>query len=127
MPHPGSAAAKASPRWNSWPARELPDNHGSRMDRTRVSRNAPPAAPALLLFAGSVAFVFLVLAALYESWTLPLAVILVVPMCVLCSLAGVAMARNGYQHLHTGRLRRTHRTGLQKRHPDCRIRQTATR
>ena len=46
----------------------------------------------LLLFAGSVAFVFLVLAALYESWTLPLAVILVVPMCVLCSLAGVAMA-----------------------------------
>jgi multidrug efflux pump len=46
----------------------------------------------MLLFAGSVAFVFLVLAALYESWTLPLAVILVVPMCVLCSLAGVAMA-----------------------------------
>ncbi|MFN9720183.1 MAG: efflux RND transporter permease subunit, partial [Planctomycetota bacterium] len=34
------------------------------------------------LFLFSVAFVFLVLAALYESWTLPLAVILVVPMCV---------------------------------------------
>ena len=27
---------------------------------------------------------------LYESWALPLAVILVVPMCVLCSIAGVA-------------------------------------
>jgi multidrug efflux pump len=46
----------------------------------------------LLLFASSIAFVFLVLAALYESWTLPLAVILVLPMCVLCSIAGVATA-----------------------------------
>jgi multidrug efflux pump len=44
------------------------------------------------VFAFSVAFVFLVLAALYESWALPLAVILVVPMCVLSSIAGVALA-----------------------------------
>ena len=41
----------------------------------------------------SVVFVFLVLAALYESWSLPLAVILVLPMCVLSSLAGVAWAK----------------------------------
>ena len=32
---------------------------------------------------------FLALAALYESWSLPLAVILVVPLCLLCSAAGV--------------------------------------
>ncbi|MGQ0636691.1 MAG: efflux RND transporter permease subunit [Planctomycetaceae bacterium] len=44
------------------------------------------------VFGLSVMFVFLVLAALYESWSLPLAVILVVPLCVLCSLAGVAVA-----------------------------------
>ncbi len=44
------------------------------------------------IFALSVVFVFLVLAALYESWALPLAVILVVPMCVLSSLAGVDYA-----------------------------------
>src|SRR5205823_7679390 len=37
--------------------------------------------------------VFLVLAAQYESWALPLAVILVVPMCILGSLAGVAATR----------------------------------
>src|SRR5262249_7673370 len=43
-------------------------------------------------FALSVMFVFLVLAALYESWTLPLAVILVVPMCLLCSVGGVELA-----------------------------------
>ena len=47
----------------------------------------------LMLFGFSVVFVFLVLAALYESWALPLAVILVVPMCVLCSIAGVAFAK----------------------------------
>ena len=33
------------------------------------------------------------LAALYESWTLPLAVILVVPLCLLCSVAGVRWTR----------------------------------
>jgi multidrug efflux pump subunit AcrB len=47
---------------------------------------------AIIAFALAVAFVFLVLAALYESWTLPLAVILVVPMCLLCSISGVEFA-----------------------------------
>ena len=46
----------------------------------------------LTIFGLSVAFVFLVLAALYESWAFPLAVILVVPMCVVSSVAGVAAA-----------------------------------
>jgi multidrug efflux pump len=45
----------------------------------------------MVVFGISVAFVFLVLAALYESWSLPLAVILVVPMCVLSAIAGVAI------------------------------------
>ena len=44
---------------------------------------------ALYVFALAVVSVFLALAALYESWSLPLAVILVVPMCLLCSVAGV--------------------------------------
>ncbi|MEI8211476.1 MAG: multidrug efflux RND transporter permease subunit [Planctomycetota bacterium] len=48
---------------------------------------------ALLVFALAVVLVFLVLAAQYESMVLPLSVILVVPMCLLCSVAGVAMAR----------------------------------
>jgi multidrug efflux pump subunit AcrB len=47
---------------------------------------------AIIAFVLAVAFVFLVLAALYESWTLPLAVILVVPMCLLCSISGVELA-----------------------------------
>jgi hydrophobe/amphiphile efflux-1 (HAE1) family protein len=47
---------------------------------------------AMYVFALAVVFVFLVLAAQYESWTLPLAVILVVPMCLLCSVIGVEIA-----------------------------------
>jgi multidrug efflux pump len=46
-----------------------------------------------IAFAGAVLLVFLVLAAQYESWSMPLAVILVVPMCVLCSVTGVALAK----------------------------------
>jgi multidrug efflux pump len=43
----------------------------------------------IYVFGLSVACVFLALAALYESWTLPLAVILVVPLCILWSVTGV--------------------------------------
>ncbi|HEV3261758.1 MAG TPA: efflux RND transporter permease subunit [Gemmataceae bacterium] len=46
---------------------------------------------ALFAFGLAVVFVFLVLAAQYESWKLPLAVILVVPMCLLCSIVGVVV------------------------------------
>jgi multidrug efflux pump len=48
---------------------------------------------AMIVFALAVVLVFLVLAAQYESWSLPLAVILVVPLCLLCSVAGVLFAR----------------------------------
>jgi multidrug efflux pump len=44
------------------------------------------------VFALAVLCVFLALAALYESWSLPLAVILVVPLCLLCSVGGVIVA-----------------------------------
>ncbi len=47
---------------------------------------------AMLVFLLAVVLVFLVLAAQYESWALPLAVILVVPMCLLCSVAAVMAA-----------------------------------
>jgi multidrug efflux pump len=49
---------------------------------------------AMYVFALAVVCVFLALAALYESWSLPLAVILVVPLCLLCSVAGVLFTHN---------------------------------
>jgi multidrug efflux pump len=44
---------------------------------------------ALIVFPLAVMLVFLVLASLYESWTLPLAVILIVPVCMCSALFGV--------------------------------------
>ncbi|MDI5986537.1 multidrug efflux RND transporter permease subunit [Halomonas sp. M4R5S39] len=46
---------------------------------------------ALVVFPLAILLVFLALAALYESWTLPLAVILIVPMCMLSALIGVKL------------------------------------
>ncbi len=45
----------------------------------------------VIIFPLCVLLVFLVLAAQYESWTLPLAVILIVPMSILCALLGVKL------------------------------------
>ena len=47
-----------------------------------------------LAFAGAIILVFLVLAAQYENYSLPMAIILVVPMCLLCSLAGIAIIKS---------------------------------
>jgi multidrug efflux pump len=44
---------------------------------------------ALLVFPLCVLLVYLVLAALYESWSLPLTVILIVPMCLLSAMGGI--------------------------------------
>jgi hydrophobe/amphiphile efflux-1 (HAE1) family protein len=44
---------------------------------------------AIVAFGLAVVFVFLLLAALYESWLLPLAVVLIVPMCILAAMVGV--------------------------------------
>ena len=46
-----------------------------------------------LVFPLAVVFVFLVLAAQYESWSLPVSIILIVPMCILAALAGVVIAK----------------------------------
>ena len=44
---------------------------------------------AVYIFPLCVVFVFLVLAALYESWALPLSIILIVPMCLFAAIVGV--------------------------------------
>jgi len=45
--------------------------------------------PTVAIFAASALFVFLVLAAQYESWKTPLAIVLIVPMCLLASSTGL--------------------------------------
>jgi multidrug efflux pump subunit AcrB len=45
--------------------------------------------PTLLVFGTAALFVFLVLVAQYESWKLPLAIVLILPMCLLASVTGL--------------------------------------
>ena len=71
-------------------AKVLPN--GMTIEWTDLSfQEASQGKAALLVFPVAILLAFLVLAALYESWTLPLAVILIVPMCMLCALAGVKL------------------------------------
>ncbi|MEO1092728.1 MAG: multidrug efflux RND transporter permease subunit [Pseudomonadota bacterium] len=51
----------------------------------------------IFVFIAAVTFVFLLLAAQYESWLLPLAVVLIVPMCLLAALFGL-----GYRGMEVG-------------------------
>ncbi len=69
-------------------ARVLPDGFG--FEWTELALQERQAGnTAIFVFLLATAFVFLVLAAQYESWLLPLAVILIVPMCLLAAIAGV--------------------------------------
>jgi len=89
---PGVSAPEAAALLESIAREELPAAMAS--DWTGLTYLQKQAGDtALYVFALAVVFVFLVLAGQYESWKLPLAVILVVPMCLLCSLAGVGLAQ----------------------------------
>lgn len=82
------SSAQAMGVLNAVAAQVLPN--GMAIEWTDLSyQQANQGNAALWLFPLAVLLVFLVLAALYESWTLPLAVILIVPMCMLAALLGV--------------------------------------
>jgi multidrug efflux pump len=67
---------------------------------------------AVFIFPICVLLAFLVLVAQYESWTLPLVVILIVPMCLLCALVGVHAQPWRQQRLHPDRIDRAGGAGL---------------
>src|SRR5207248_5547415 len=70
---------------------ELPKNMGFEWtDMSYLEQLAGNTA--MIIFAFAVVMVFLVLAAQYESWSLPLAIILVVPLCLLSAVTGVYFA-----------------------------------
>ena len=71
-------------------AETLPDGFGYEWT-TLAFQQIRAGSTAQFAFALAVVFVFLVLAAQFESLTLPLAVILIVPMCLVASISGVIM------------------------------------
>jgi multidrug efflux pump len=88
-PAPGHSSGEAMAAMESI-ARTLPDGFGYEWTgQSFEERLSGAQAPAL--FALSILVVFLCLAALYESWSIPLAVMLVVPLGVLGALLGATL------------------------------------
>lgn len=85
---PGVSNSEALAAMEDLAAKTLPE--GFTIEWTELALQEKLAGnTAILVFALAVVFVFLVLSALYESWLLPLAVILIVPMCLLTAILGV--------------------------------------
>jgi multidrug efflux pump len=89
---PGTSSGEAVSLMNQLAERELPKDMPIEWTELTLLQNRA-GNTAMYVFLLAVVLVFLVLAAQYESWSLPMAVILVVPMCLLCSIAGVAIAK----------------------------------
>jgi len=88
---PGYSSGQAEAAMNKLLKQELPN--GMTYEWTDLTyQQILSGNTALLVFPLCVLLAFLVLAALYESWSLPLAVILIVPMTLLSAIAGVIIA-----------------------------------
>jgi multidrug efflux pump len=96
--NPGTSSADAIRIMETLAKRELPSSMGfewtelsyQQIRASDFQQNLKDGAlPTALVFPLAVIFVFLVLAAQYESWSLPFAIILIVPMCILSAMIGI--------------------------------------
>ncbi|MFO0845927.1 MAG: efflux RND transporter permease subunit [Gemmataceae bacterium] len=99
---PGTSSGQAISLMDQVAKRELPQAMGfewteltyQQVIAADFAQNLSDGAlPAVLAFPLAVLFVFLVLSAQYESWSLPFAIILIVPMCMLAAILGIWLAR----------------------------------
>jgi hydrophobe/amphiphile efflux-1 (HAE1) family protein len=87
---PGVATGTALQRMETLAAQVLPPGIG--FEWTEIAfQQEQKGTPTMLVFGAAALFVFLVLAANYESWKLPLSVVLIVPMCLLASVTGLGL------------------------------------
>jgi hydrophobe/amphiphile efflux-1 (HAE1) family protein len=94
VPAPGYTSGQAMTALEETAAQVLPREMGyAYTGFSYQEKNAPPAAPTFVL---AIVFVFLLLAALYESWKLPWAVLLETPLVALGAFFGVWLA--GYDN-----------------------------
>jgi hydrophobe/amphiphile efflux-1 (HAE1) family protein len=87
---PGYSLGQAIDTMEKLAAETLPDGFAYEWT-TLAFQQIKAGNTAMFAFVLAVVFVFLVLAAQYESLTLPLAVILIVPMCLVASIVGVVL------------------------------------
>ena len=85
---PGYSAGDGLARMEELAAIHLPDGFGFQWTELAYQQKLA-GDTGLLVFVAAVIFVFLVLAAQYESWALPLSVVLIVPMCLLAAITGL--------------------------------------
>jgi len=91
---PGVSSGTALAAMEQLAALHLPDGIG--YEWTDLSYEQKQAGNmAIYVFGASVLFVFMVLAAQYESWSQPLSVILIVPMCLLAAVSGLLIRGMG--------------------------------
>jgi hydrophobe/amphiphile efflux-1 (HAE1) family protein len=89
-PAPGVSQGEAMKIMERLAAETLPEGFGYEWT-TLAFQQLRAGNTAIFAFVLAVVFVFLVLAAQFESLTLPVAVILIVPMCLIASITGVVM------------------------------------
>ena len=87
---PGYSQGQAIAVMDNLAAETLPDGFATEWT-TLAFQQIRAGNTAMFAFVLAVVFVFLVLAAQYESLTLPLAVILIVPMCLVAAITGVIL------------------------------------
>jgi multidrug efflux pump len=90
---PGYSTNQATAAMERVLANSLPNGYGFEWtELTFQQLSSADTGP--LIFALCVLLVFLILSAQYESWSLPLAIILIVPMCLLSSMLGVWLVKS---------------------------------
>jgi hydrophobe/amphiphile efflux-1 (HAE1) family protein len=87
---PGVSSGYALAMMEHLAAEHLPPGFGFEWTDLAFQQRQPGTST-LAIFGASVLFVFLVLAAQYESWSLPLTVVLIVPMCLLAAVSGLML------------------------------------
>ena len=88
VPQPGFSSGQAMDLMQRLAAETLPEQFGYEWTEMALQQQLAGNS-ALYIFPLCVLFVFLALAAQYESWALPGAIIMIVPMCLLAAISGV--------------------------------------
>ena len=94
IPAPGFSSAQAMRALESVFAQTMPAELGyDYLGMSFQEKRAQQAAPPIVIFGFSLLFVFLILAALYESWSLPISVLLSTPIAVFGTLGLLSLRR----------------------------------
>ena len=121
-PAPGVSSGEAIDAMEKVAAETLPTGYGYEWTGTTYQQKLAQGHEGVI-FGFAAVLVFLCLAALYESWSIPFAVLLALPLGLFGALLAVYLRNYPVRHLHPDRHRDADRTGGQERDSDRRVRQ----